>query len=123
MPRIPTIKNLEDLVTEYNGNFSVRTPPYAYCRLSAANRHLAASKTDCEGGRVEAGGGLHHQDVTDQVEGGLGRETEQKRFVMQMATVVLGSLEPGYPFCNHNGCRIVRAPLASSMSLLLPASN
>lgn len=25
MPRIPTLKNLEDLVTEYHGNFSVRT--------------------------------------------------------------------------------------------------
>lgn len=24
MPRIPTLKNLEDLVTEYHGNFSVR---------------------------------------------------------------------------------------------------
>lgn len=28
---------------------------------------------------MEGGGGLHHQDVADRMEGGLGRETEQKR--------------------------------------------
>lgn len=72
MPRIPTIKNLEDLVTEYHGNFSVRTLPCAYCSLSTANCQLARQTVRGAEWREERG--LHHQDVADQMEGGLGRE-------------------------------------------------
>lgn len=43
MPRIPTLKNLEDLVTEYQGNFLVRTWPEGDCSLSAG-------QTEHEGG-------------------------------------------------------------------------
>jgi hypothetical protein len=81
MPPIPPIKNLEDLVTEYQGNFSVRTLPYTYYSLSTAN--CQSARQTWGGGQctAEGGGALYHQDVADQMEGGLGRETEPKRFV------------------------------------------
>lgn len=49
MPRIPTLKNLEDLVTEYQGNFLVRTWPEGDCSLSTAD-WLSARQTEYEGG-------------------------------------------------------------------------
>lgn len=49
--------------------------------LRFINCQLPVSKTDVGGCTVEGGGALHRQDVADQVEGGLGRETEPKRFV------------------------------------------
>ena len=58
IPRIPTLKNLEDLVTEYHGNFSVRTLPQA--RLQFVNYSIPpTSKSDRVWGVEGRGRGLH----------------------------------------------------------------
>lgn len=50
MPRIPTLKNLEDLVTEYHGNFSVRTWSWADCSVSTADCVSARQSMGRRGG-------------------------------------------------------------------------
>jgi len=108
MPRIPTLKNLEDLVTEYQGNFSVRTLSYADFSVSTATNCLPARQSMGEG-REGRGARTNSQDVADHLGDGLDTERHREELILdwlrQMETVVLGGQEYVCPFCNHSGCK------------------
>lgn len=77
MPRIPTLKNLEDLVTEYHGNFSVSTLSYADFSVSTATNCLPARQSMGEGGEGR-GACTNSQDVADHLGDGLDTETPRR---------------------------------------------